>query len=96
METQDTSYLGVELKLRYFEEFKICGLPIPPYSKGSGFVLKFDNAESYLNYRTALKAILFELHHADPKNANYEIQHSKALIKYVLYILREELSKRQN
>ncbi|WP_299287902.1 hypothetical protein [uncultured Mucilaginibacter sp.] len=96
METQDTSYLGVELKLRYFEEFKICGLPIPPYSKGSGFVLKFDDAKSYLNYRTALKAILFELHRADPKNSNYEIQHSKALIKYVLYIMREELSKRQN
>ncbi len=96
METQDTSYLGVELKLRYFEEFKMCGLPIPQYSKGAGFVLRFKNAKSYFDYRIALKAILFELHHADPKNINYEIQHSKALIKYILYIMRAELLKRQN
>lgn len=96
METHDTSYLGVELKLRYFEEFKICGLPIPPYSKDSGFVLKFNNAECYLNYRTVLKAILHELDIADPNNINYEIQHSKTLIKYILYLMREELLKRHN
>lgn len=96
METKDATYLGVELKLRYFDEFKICGLPIPHYSRGSGFVLKFNNAESYLNYRTTLKAILNELDLADPKNTKYEIQHSKTLIKYILYIMREELSKRQN
>ena len=96
METHDTSYLGVELKLRYFEEFKICGLPIPQFSIDPGFVLKFKNAECYLNYRSALKAILNELDLADPKNINYEIQHSKNLIKYILYLMREELLKRQN
>ena len=96
METNDTSYLGVELKPSYFDEFVICGLPVPQYSKDSGFVLKFKNAECYLNYRSALKAILNELNHADPTDNNYEIQHSKAFIKYILYIMREELLKRQD
>lgn len=96
METQDASYLGVELKLRYFDEFKICGLPIPQYSKDSGFVLKFKNAECYLNYKIALKAILKELDVADPTSSKYELQHCKAFIKYILYTMREELSKRQN
>ena len=96
METQDHSYLGVELKHRYFDEFVSCGLPIPQYRKDSVFVLKFKNAECYLNYRSALKAILTELDLADPQNSKYEIQHSKAFIKYILYTMGEELSKRQD
>ncbi|MVN22457.1 hypothetical protein [Mucilaginibacter arboris] len=96
METQETSYLGVELKPHYLYEFMACGIPVPHYTTDPIFILKFKDAECYLNYRKVLKAILNELDLADPQNCKYEIQHSKAFIRNILFIMREQLSKRYN
>lgn len=96
METQAGIYLGVELKSNYFDEFIVCGIPIPPYIKGSKLVLKFDNCQAYLNYCNVLKTILHELQLADPDNCKYEIQRSSAFIKNILSIIRDQFYKRYN
>lgn len=96
METSSTSHFGVELKFYYLHEFIICGLPIPPYTIHPGFILKFNDSESYINYTNALKTILNELESSDPDNVKYEIQRSKAFVKNVLHILRDQYSKKYN
>lgn len=94
--TVGTDYFGVELKHCYFNEFILCGLPVPLYTNHSGFILKFKNPECYLSYRNLLEIILSELDQADPKDFNYEIHRSKAFIKNILTILKEQHSKKYN
>jgi hypothetical protein len=96
METQGSSYLLVELKPYYFNEFVICGLPVPTYSTTAGFVLKFNSAESYLSYAKVLKTILTELELSDPTNSKYEIQRSVIFIRNILQIMRDQFHKRYN
>lgn len=91
-----TDFFGVELKQYYFEEFKICGIPMPMYGNISGFILKFQNIESYLNYRGVLENILTDLEIADSDNSKYEIQRSKSFIINLLTVLRKQFAKKYN
>ncbi len=96
MKNIGTDFFGVELKQYYFEEFKVCGIPVPVYSNISGFILKFQNIESYLNYRSVLENILADLEIADPENCKYEIQRSKSFIINLLTVLRNQFAEKYN
>ena len=94
METNANFYLCVELNSHYYNEFIICGVPIPKYSNDARFILKFDDPECYLNYRLVLKMILMDMELADHENCKYEIQRSIAFIKNILMIMDDQFSKR--
>lgn len=96
MKSLGTDFLGIELKPHYFEEFKICGIPIPQYSNAPGFVIQFKNIEVYLNYINVLKLILSDLELADPENKKYEIHRSKCFITNLLQIMRNQYSNKYN
>jgi hypothetical protein len=96
METNAPSYLVVELKPYYLNEFIVCGLPVPQYSTISGFVLKFTSAEKFLSYNNVLRTILSELELSDPNNTKYEIQRSIIFIKNLLQIMKDQFQKRYN
>lgn len=96
MKNLGTDFFGIELKQIYFEEFKVCGIPVPIYSNNPCFILKFKNTESYLNYRSILKIILTDLELADPDNYKYEIQRSKAFIINILQIMRKQFAEKYN
>ncbi|MGI4749720.1 MAG: hypothetical protein ACRYFB_03710 [Janthinobacterium lividum] len=89
-------FLGIELKQHYFEEFKLCGIPVPVYSNTAGFILKFKSVESYLNYINVLKLILTAMKLADPENHKYEIQRSKSFIINLLEIMRKQFAEKYN
>lgn len=96
MKNIGTDFFGVELKQYYFDEFKVCGIPAPVYSNTSCFILKFQNIESYLNYRSVLENILADLEIADPENGKYEIQRSKSFIVNLLTVLRKQFAEKYN
>jgi hypothetical protein len=96
MEANNNFYFSVELKLNYFHEFVVCGVPVPKYSNDTRFILKFDNAESYISYTNLLKTIMNGLKMADPACHKYEIQHSIIFIKNLLRVMREQLCKTYN
>lgn len=97
MEAISQSFIGVELKPHYFNDFISCGIPLPAiYDHATNFVLKFINYEHYLSYRSLLKAILYDLQQADTENRKYEIQRSKAFIKNILSIMREQSNKKNS
>lgn len=96
METQGSVYLNVELKPNYFNEFIVCGIPIPQYVNSTNFVLMFSNAESYTNYMSLLRFILKDLERADPENCKYEIQRSIIFIKNILFIIKNQFSEKVN
>lgn len=91
-----TSYFGIELKACYFNEFIVCGVPIPPYTTEQGFVLKFNTPDGFISYTNVLKTILSELELADPESVKYDVQRSRAFIKNILFIMRDQFSKRYN
>lgn len=96
METYGTAYLGVELKYYYYNEFILCGIPVPPFTRDAGFVLKFHNPEHYKSYTNILKTILSELELVDPEDRKYEVLRSKAFIKNLLLIMRDQFTKKYN
>lgn len=96
MITISNDFLGIELKHYYFEEFIICGIPIPAYTNQTGLIIKFKNAESYLKYINVLKLILLDLELADPDNCKYEIQRSKLFIINLLHIMKKGFSEKYN
>lgn len=96
MKATSTFYFAVELKQNYFHEFVICGIPVPSYINDTCFVLKFDNAESYINYTKLLNTIVNSLELADPEQHKYEVQHSIIFIKNILSIMRDKLVKTYN
>ncbi|RYY08165.1 MAG: hypothetical protein EOP43_00910 [Sphingobacteriaceae bacterium] len=96
MENLGNDFLGIELKQHYFDEFKICGVPIPIYSNTSGFIIQFKSFECYLNYINVLKLILFDLELADPENSKYEIKHSRDFIKNLLKIMHTHFKEKYN
>lgn len=96
MEAKGIDYLGVELKLHYFNEFILSGIPVPPYTKDRSFVLKFNDTEHYKSYTKLLTIIFHELELADLDNSKYEIQRSKIFIRNLLVILKEQASKINN
>ncbi|RYE29313.1 MAG: hypothetical protein EOP42_14645 [Sphingobacteriaceae bacterium] len=97
MDTVTDTFLGIELKPLFLEEFKICGIPIPAYINHSEFVLlQFTSIESYLNYVNALKLILFDMKLADPENCKYEIQRSKFFIKHLIEVMRKSFADKYN
>ncbi|WP_419803223.1 hypothetical protein [Mucilaginibacter sp.] len=96
MKNLRNDFLGIELKQNYFEEFKICGIPVPLYSNSSGFIIQFENFDGYLNYISVLKSILFDLELADPDNLKYEIQRSRGFIKNLLKIMQTHFSEKYN
>ncbi|RYY07708.1 MAG: hypothetical protein EOP43_02445 [Sphingobacteriaceae bacterium] len=96
MATSGNDFLGIELKAHYFDEFKICGIPIPQYNNTSGFTIQFRGIQDYLNYVNVLKLILSDLETADPENTKYEIHRSKCFIVNLLQILRNQYSNKYN
>ncbi len=97
MEISEQTYIDVELKPYYFNEFVLCGIPVPPtYINDSSFILTFKNHEQYISYRNLLKSILYDLQQADTENRKYEIQRSKAFIRNLLSIMGDQFSKKNN
>lgn len=96
MKNLGNDFLGIELKQYYFDEFKICGIPVPVYSNTFGFVLQFKSFECYLNYINVLKLILFDLELADPDKSKYEIQRSRGFIKNLLKIMHNHFAEKYN
>ncbi len=96
MENLGNYFLGIELKQHYFEDFKLCGIPVPAYSNTSVFTIQFKSYECYLNYINVLKLILFDLELEDRDNLKYEIQRSKNFIENLLKILHIHFIKKYN
>lgn len=96
METNKQFFFNVELKPYYFNEFIICGIPVPDYTYSRTLVLKFLDPEGYLNYINVLKIILQDLELVDPEKSKYEVQRSISFAQNILCVLNEHFSKRYN
>lgn len=96
MKNLGNDFLGIELKQHYFDEFKICGIPIPLYSNNRVFILQFENPECYLNYISLLKLILSDLELADPENLKYELLRSKVFIRNLLKVMQTNYAEKYN